>query len=81
MTKNGIWICSDGTKIKMCDMTDGHLRNAINYFIPKNKIDAQSATWKLLKCEAKRRKWEVSDKTGIVPPPEPIDSRFDILDL
>jgi len=81
MAKNDIWITNDGVKLKMCEMTDGHLRNAINYFIPENKLDIKSSRWKVLKCEARRRGWEVNDKTGIIPPPEPIEDRWEILDL
>jgi hypothetical protein len=81
MAKNDIWLCKDGTKMKMCEMSDRHLKNSINYFIPTSEGDKKSRRWKLLKCEARRRKWKVTDKDGVVPPPEPVESRFDILDL
>lgn len=62
-------------------MSDRHLKNAISYFKPITLHDARTSRWKLLKCEARRRKWDINDAEGIVPPDEPIESRFDILDF
>ncbi len=81
MAKNDVWKTKDGQHIKMSDMSDRHLTNALNCFKPKNKFDAKTTRWKLLKNEAKRRKWKVTDKEGLVPPDEPIGSRFEILDI
>jgi len=87
MAKNDIWITRDGNKVKMCDMTDSHLYNAIKYFKPNLASSGKGKAWKLLTCEARRRKWKI-DSSGIDviidtenKPDEPIDNRFDILDL
>jgi hypothetical protein len=90
MAKNDIWITRDGVKVKMQDMTDSHLKNAIKYFKPNPASSGKTTAWKLLTCEAKRRKWKLisidnDGKTEIHidmnEPDEPIDNRFDILDL
>lgn len=84
MAKNDIWITRDGVKIKMCKMTDSHLYNAIKYFKPNLSNEIK---WKLLTCEARRRKWKITNSGINVEidtenkPDEPIDNRFDILDL
>jgi hypothetical protein len=67
----------------MCDMADAHLKNAIKYFKPNPASSGKTKAWKLLTCEAKRRKWKITSN-GIDTenkPDEPIDNRFDILDL
>ncbi len=71
MAKNDIWITKDNNRMKMCQMTDSHLKNAINLFKPHK--DVSEERWKLLMTEKKRR-----DK---LIPEEPIESRFDILDI
>lgn len=87
MAKNDVWITRDGVRIKMCDMTDSHLYNAIKYFKPNPKSIGKGKRWKLLTCEAKRRKWKIIDNGIDVSidmenkPDEPINNRFDILDL
>ena len=86
MAKNDIWITRDGVKVKMCQMTDSHLYNAIKYFKPNKASKGKTTAWKLLTCEAKRRKWKIDDvgidvKIDMNKPDEPIDNRFDILDL
>lgn len=86
MAKNDIWITRDGVKVKMCDMTDTHLKNAIKYFKPNPANSGKNKAWSLLTCEAKRRKWTITNNVGVVnidmnEPDEPIDNRFDILDL
>ena len=75
MAMNDIWISKDGTKIKIKDMSNSHLRNSIEYFRPlKNKYQKR---WELLTTEKKRR-----DKNKEkLENNESIDSRFDILDL
>ncbi len=73
MAKNDNWTCKDGTQIKMWKMTDNHLMNAIKYFAPFRESHVER--WELLVNEKKRR-----DKAN-KPPDEPIESRFDILDL
>ena len=71
MAKDDIWTTRQGLKIRMCEMTNSHLKNAINYFRPhKNKV---KEPWRLLMEEQKRRDELVPD--------DPIESRFDILDL
>lgn len=55
----------------MCEMSDSHLTNAIIYFEPHKHISEKR--WKWLMTEKKRR-----DK---LIPDEPIESRFDILDI
>jgi hypothetical protein len=67
-------------------MTDSHLKNAIKYFKPNPASSGKNKAWKLLTCEAKRRKWKITNNVGVVnidlnEPDEPIDNRFDILDL
>jgi ABC-type sulfate transport system substrate-binding protein len=92
MAKNDIWVTRDGNRVKMQDMTDTHLKNAIKYFKPNPKSSGKTTAWKLLTTEAKRRKWKITNngtKNGIDnginidmnEPDEPIDNRFDILDL
>ncbi len=86
MAKDDIWITKDGVRLKMIDMTDSHLKNAIKYFKPNPKSSGKSRAWKLLTCEARRRKWKITDsgpniKIDMNKPDEPIDNRFDILDL
>ena len=75
MAKNDIWKCKDGTKVKMCDMTKSHLKNAMNYF--RHDKEEFPMQWKLLETENQRRiKAEIrKEEQG------PIESRFDILDL
>lgn len=87
MAKDNIWVTRDGVKIKMCEMTDSHLKNAIKYFKPNPANAGKNQAWQLLTCEAKRRKWKLTN-SGINikidtenKPDEPIDNRFDILDL
>ena len=75
MAKNDIWITRTGKKIKMCDMTDSHLKNAINYFKPDK--EGSKKRWKLLMAEKRRRGKKEEDKTD----DGPITSRFDILDI
>lgn len=87
MAKNDIWTTRDGVKIKMYKMTDSHLKNAIKYFKPYPANDGKSRRWQLLTCEAKRRKWKLTNNGIDIEidtenkPDEPIDNRFDILDL
>jgi len=86
MAKNDIWVTRDGNRVKMCDMTDSHLKNAIKYFKPNPSSSGKSKAWKLLTCEARRRKWKITDKGPNIKidmnePDEPINNRFDILDL
>jgi hypothetical protein len=87
MAKDDIWITRDGVKIKMCDMPDGHLKNAIKYFKPNPASSGKTKAWKLLTCEAKRRKWKITDNGTDIEidtgdePDEEINNRFDILDL
>jgi len=87
MAKNDIWITRDGVKVKMCKMTDSHLKNAIKYFKPNPSSSGKTTAWNLLTCEAKRRKWKLTDNgidiviEDLDKPDEPVDSRFDILDL
>jgi len=71
MAKNDNWTCKDGTQIKMCKMTDSHLKNAIKLFEPYKDVSIEK--WKLLMAEKERRE----DST----PDDPIESRFDILDI
>ncbi len=71
MAKDDIWTTKDGNSFRMCEMTDSHLKNAINYFMPRNGEFKER--WKLLMTEKKRRDKLVPDK--------PINSRFDILDI
>ena len=33
--QTGIWTCRDGTEIRICDMSDNHLRNTVNLLTPK----------------------------------------------
>ena len=87
MAKDNIWITRDGIAIKMCEMTDNHLKNAIKYFKPNPSSSGKTKAWQLLMCEAKRRKWKINDNgidveivTGDEPDEE-INNRFDILDL
>ncbi len=71
MAKNDIWVTKGGIKMKMSEMTDSHLKNAISYFKPhKNYCEDR---WKLLIAEQKRRDDLIPD--------DPVESRFDILDL
>ena len=72
MAKNDIWITRAGKRLKMSEMLDDHLKNAINYFKPYK--DQSPKRWKLLKTEQRRR-----NRNKI--PEDPIESRFDILDL
>lgn len=87
MAENDIWVTRDGTKIKMCKMTDSHLKNAIKYFKPNPSSSGKTKAWQLLTCEATRRKWKINDNGVNVEidtgnePDEEIDNRFDILDL
>ena len=87
MAKNDIWITRDGVRVKMCKMTDSHLKNAIKYFKPNPSSSGKTTAWNLLTCEAKRRKWKLTDNgidiviEDLDKPDEPVDSRFDILDL
>ena len=75
MAKNDIWKCKDGKTLKMCEMTDSHLNNAIKLFRLHKKDSPER--WDLLWTEKKRRA-KVKEKSE---PDDPIDSRFDILDL
>lgn len=87
MANNDIWVTRDGVKVKMCKMTDSHLKNAIKYFRPNPANNGESRRWKLLTCEAKRRNWKIIanginiEIEDLNEPDEPIDNRFDILDL
>ena len=71
MSKDDIWVTKDGSKMKMCKMTDSHLKNAIKYFEPHK--NTAKKRWKLLTTEQKRR--------DDLIPNDPIESRFDILDF
>ena len=73
MNKNDIWICKDGTKLKMWQMANSHLNNALNYFRGTTKTSGNNRL-KLLEMEKKRR-----DKLKEID--EPIESRFEILDF
>ena len=65
MAKNDIWTTKDGRNIKICEMTDSHLKNAMRLFEPTKKYNKER--WKLLITEKERR-----DK---LVPDESIDSR------
>ncbi len=71
MAKNDIWVCKDGTRMKMCEMSDSHLKNAINLF--KNHKEDNPDRWKYLITEHERRQKNEPD--------DPIENRFEILDL
>ncbi len=72
MAKNDIWVTAKGKRMKMCEMSDTHLSRALNYFKGRSGYEER---WDLLTTELKRR------EKANEPPDEPIDSRFDILDL
>ena len=74
------WITRTGEKIKMSEMTDSHLKNAINYFRTKAPTKDQSERWKKLIAEAQRRGWKI-DKNGKVTKQKLIKDRFDLLDI
>lgn len=76
MAKNDYWTMRDGAKIKMKDMSDSHLRNSIQFFKPVKNTMA-SDRWKLLMAEKKRRDKLKKRKEN----KEPVESRFDILDI
>lgn len=76
MAKNDIWQTKDGKRIKMCDMTTSHLKNAMNYFRHDKKEFPMQ--WKLLETENQRR---IKAKIKKEEEQDPIESRFDILDL
>ena len=71
MAKNDIWTCKDGRTMKMCEMSDSHLKNSIKYF-NCSKVSSDKRC-KLLMVEHERRDELVPD--------DPIESRFDILDM
>ena len=71
MAKNDIWTTKDGRKLKMCEMADSHLKNAINYFSSYGNVNIH--VLQILKAEKSRRDKLIPDK--------PINSRFDILDI
>jgi len=71
MAENDIWTTKEGIKMKMMEITNNHLKNAINFFEPKKT--SYKKRWKLLMAEKKRRDNLIPDNT--------IESRFDILDL
>jgi len=73
MAKNNIWITKDNRKMRMCEMTDAHLINAINYFKKHKKSD--DILYQLLIAEQLKR-----NKNNKVTD-ESVDNRFDILDL
>ena len=36
--QNEIWICKDGTRIKVKDMDEQHVRNSLNMMLKKQRI-------------------------------------------
>ena len=52
MAKNDIWVTKNGQKMKMCEMTDAHLKNSIIYF--RKYQTTSSERWKLLMAEEKK---------------------------
>ena len=72
-----IWITKNGTKMKMSEMTSGHLMNALRYF----KIKQKEEPFKKLMREAKRRNLNVDDIVNPKIEEIPIESRWEILDI
>ena len=71
MAKNDIWTCKDGRKMKMCEMSDTHLKRSINYF-SCSKVSSDNRCRLLMKEQERRDK---------LTPDDPINTRFEILDL
>jgi len=54
--RNLIWVTKKGENIKLKDMTDSHLQNAIKYVTNKKSNNIQESHLKALKQELRLRK-------------------------
>ena len=79
--KRKVWICRDGTRIPIKKMGSDHLLNAIRFFARLGKEDNEKIIW--LKKEAVIREldFEGKEKFCNIKVDEPIENRFEILDL
>ena len=75
-----IWITRDGKQINIKKMTDSHLKNSVVLF-GRDK-EGNKKRWKMLEKEAKARGWDIENEIyKEIEPDEPIDNRWEILDI
>ncbi len=81
-----MWVTKSGIKMKMSEMTDSHLINALNYCKrnkkedPFNKLEKEAIIIKLIR-EAKRRKLNIDNIVDLKVEDEFISNRWEILDI